>query len=231
MNTKKIKLAIADDHPLFRKGLATEIEEFDGVELIIQASNGKELIEKIEKQKPDVILMDLKMPDMDGVKATAYIKEKWPDIKIIVLTMYDGECTIANLMKKGANGYLVKNTEPEEIKNAIYTVMEKGNFYCDTVSEAMHKRLSDLKELKPALDYVSNLSENELKVLELICHGFTTSDIAGKMNLGFKTIEGYRTKLHEKCCVKNTAQLVIFALENDLVDLDFRLKNPLTSNK
>lgn len=228
---KKIKLAIAEDHPIFREGLVWVLERSDDIEVCIKAINGKELIEQIKIRRPDVVLMDLKMPEMDGVEATIHIKQKYPDIKIIILSMYDGEFTIANLMKKGANSYLVKSADPNEIKKAIYSVMEKGYYYSDYISEAMHKGLSGLKKLKPAFDYDSGLSQQEHRVLELICHGFTTSDIADKMNLCFKTIEGYRTKLHEKLCVKNTAQLIILALENDLVDLDFRVKNSFTLNK
>ncbi|MEZ4991657.1 MAG: response regulator transcription factor [Saprospiraceae bacterium] len=123
-----IKLAIADDQILFLKGLRLLIRSFENVELIIEASNGKELIEAIALNQPDVILMDLRMPVMDGLEATEKIRELYPDIRIILLTMYDEERLINHMMKVGANGYLLKNEEPEVLRTAIQTVYEK-EFY------------------------------------------------------------------------------------------------------
>ena len=220
-----IKLAIADANPVFTIGIEVIIQNIEDIELIVQAGNGIELIDKIQSQIPDVILMGLRMPIMDGIKATAYIKKEYPDIKIIILTVYDGKYTIANLMKIGANGYLLKNTRPDEIKEAIYTVMEKGNYYVDFVTQAMHEGLIDMRKIRPGFDLAVNLTVRELEVLKLVCRGFTSVQIADKLGLGYKTIEGYRNKLLDKIGVKNTAKLITYALENNLFSLDLRVKN------
>ena len=219
-----IKLAIADAHPVFKIGLTNLIADLDDIDLVIAAENGKELIVKIEKQTPDVILMGLRMPVMDGIKATSYIKQKYPDIKIIVLTVYDVKYTIANLMKIGANAYLLKNAEPDEIKEAIYTVMTTGNYYSDFVSKAMHEGLIDIRKIRPEFDLIINLTNREQEVLKLICKGFTSVEIAAYLGLEYKTIEGYRNNLLEKVGVKNTARLITYALENNLFSLDLRIK-------
>ena len=161
---------------------------------------------------------------MDGIKATCYIKEKYPDIKIIVLTVYDGEYTIANLMKMGVNAYLLKNAEPDEIKEAIYTIMTTGNYYSDFVSKAMHEGLINIRKIKPGFDLIINLTTREQEVLKLICKGFTSMEIAAYLGLEYKTIEGYRNNLLEKIGVRNTAKLITYALENNLFSLDLRVK-------
>lgn len=224
MNTQKIKLAIAEDHPLFLKGLVAAIrEDIDDIDVIITAANGKELIEKIRCRKPDVILMDLRMPEMDGVEATAYIKKEHPDIKIIVLSIYDGEFTIAQLMKMGINAYLRKHAEIEEIQTAIYTVMQEGYYYDQYVARVMQKGLSD--ELEIGFDYVTCFKKGELETLKLICDGYTTAEIAEKLGYSSRTIESYRINLLDKFGVKNTTSLMRSAIKNNLVDVRYRFKN------
>lgn len=223
MDTKKIKLAIADDHPLFLKGLEGCIKYINDIDLIIAAKNGKELIEMIKSQKPDVILMDLRMPVMDGKEATIYIKKEYPDIKIIVLSMYEGEFTIAQLMRTGANGFLRKNADIDEIQTAIYTVIRDEFYYDKNVTEAMHKDVTN--KLKIGFDFLTGFKMNELKTLKFICDGFTSAEIAEKLNVSSRTVDDYRNNLLDKLDVKNTASLIKCAIVNNLVDIDLRTKN------
>ena len=132
---KKIQIAIADDYKIFRDGIKKCIENESSLEVILEVENGQELIEGIEKKMPDVIIMDLKMPVMDGIEATGIIKKKYPGIKILVVTMYGENKFISHLMEIGANGYLLKNAEPEEIRRSIYAVYENGYYFNDTTNQ------------------------------------------------------------------------------------------------
>ena len=221
---KNIKLAIADYHPLFRRGLIYEIEEWKDTELIIEAANGKELIAGIKKRKPDLVLTGLKMPVMDGIKAITYIKKHYPNIKIIVLTMYSGNFTIAHMMKLDVNAYLIKSVSGKEVRKAVQAVMSTGFYYSKQISRAMQNGLAGIKSIKPGFDFNPNLTQLELKVLKFICEGLTTAQIAKKMYLSARTIESYRYNLLDKADVKNTAGLVKYAIENSLVHMDLRAK-------
>ena len=218
----KIKLAIVDDQVLFRKGLKLLISSFEEVELIIQASNGQELLDAIEKEQPDVILMDLKMPVMDGLEATEKVKATYPQIKVILLTTYDEERLINHMMKVGANGYLLKNEEPEILKEAILTVVEKEFYFNDYVSKALLSGMQKKpKEIRP-WEGANNISltKREREVLQLICKEHTSAEIASALYISPRTVENHRKSLLEKTGAKNTAGLVIFAIQNQLIDLE-----------
>ncbi len=216
-----ISLAIADDQILFRKGLKLLIHSFEGIELVIEASNGVELIAAVEQNQPDVILMDLKMPEMDGLAATESIRKLFPSIKIILLTMYDEEHLINHMMKLGANGYLLKNEEPEEVEVAIRSVMEKDFYFNDYVSKALLSGLQRPKqELKSwASKGEAPISRREREVLELICREFTSSEIAKELYISTRTVENHRKSLLTKTNSRNTAGLILFAVRNQLIDI------------
>jgi len=218
----KIKLAIVDDQVLFLKGLKLLISSFEEVELIIQANNGQELLDAIEKEQPDVILMDLKMPVMDGLEATERIKANYPEIKVILLTTYDEEKLIHHIMKKGANGYLLKNEEPEILKEAILTVVKKEFYFNEYVSKAllggMQKRPNEVRPWKSTNNI--SLTKREMEVLQLICKEQTSAEIADLLYLSPRTVENHRKNLLEKTGAKNTAGLVIFAIQNQLIELE-----------
>ncbi|MEL6638252.1 MAG: response regulator transcription factor [Bacteroidota bacterium] len=217
-----IKLAIADDQKLFLKGLKFIVAEFDNIDLILEAENGKELLQKLETIRPDVILMDLKMPEMDGIEATEILKARDPDLKIILLTMYNEERLIAHMMKIGANGYLLKDEEPEVLREAIESVVERGFFFNEYVSKALVKglRMKGRPELPSSgRGSEAKLTRREKEVLELICQEKTNGQIAQQLFLSQRTVEGHRRKLIEKTGVKNTAGLVIYAYRNGLVGM------------
>lgn len=220
-----IKLAIVDDQKLFLNGLKYIIDTFEGIDLVIEANNGAELLQQMEDVTPDVILMDLKMPVMDGVATTQHLKKHQPEIKIILLSMYNEERLINHMMEIGANGYLLKDEEPEIVEEAIRTVMQKDFFFNEYVSRALLKGMKGVKgkPTTPSASFSSNaainLSKRELEVLQLICEELTTAEIANKLFISVRTVEGHRKKLVEKTGVKNMAGLVIYAMKSGLVEV------------
>jgi DNA-binding NarL/FixJ family response regulator len=193
------------------------LEDFDFIGEISEASNGSELLENLANAKllPDVILLDLRMPVMDGVEAQQKIRMLYPEIKIIVLTMEDDEQYILHLINEGVNGYLLKNTDPDEMEKAIQKVVEKGFYFSDDISKLVMKSL--FSKEKHALTSNLDLNDRELEILKLICKEFTAAEIADKLNLSVRTIEGYRQKLLDKSGAKNMAGLVVFAIKYNLV--------------
>ncbi|MEM1320835.1 MAG: response regulator transcription factor [Bacteroidota bacterium] len=222
MNNNTIKLAIVDDQKLFLNGLKFIIETFEGIELIIEAHDGEDFIQKIKDKTPDVVLLDLKMPIMDGVETTKYLKVHHPDIKILLLTMYNDERFITHLMELGANGYLLKDEEPEIVEEAIRTVVQKGFYFNDYVSKALLTGVK-VKNNKALPGFTSNdklnLTKRELEVLQLICQELTTSEIAQKLFISIRTVEGHRKNLLEKTGVRNMAGLVIYAMKHKLISV------------
>lgn len=220
-----IKIAIADDHQLFGEmieSVAKLDKNWNGIKVIFKVYDGEELIEQLKRHKPDVILMDLKMPKCDGMEATKRIKADNPDIKILILSMYDEKKFIIELIEEGANGYLLKNTSSEELIDAIRTVAKSEYYFNESLSEAMIKGWLNKKRIKPNLDDFVNLTDREKEVLDLICKGHKTSEIALVLGIGPRTVEGHRSELLSKTGVRNTASLVKYAMENDLVAVDLR---------
>lgn len=219
MEVKKINVIITDDHKLFRKGIIALLEDFDFIGETKEASNGAELIDLLAKMKvlPDVILLDLRMPVMDGVEAHKQIRKLYPEIKVIILTMEDDEQYILHLISGGVNGYLLKNADPDEMERAILKVVENGYYFSENISTLVVKGIvkKDVSEALPIADF----NERELQILELICKEFTAAEIAEELNLSVRTVEGYRQKLVDKAGVKNVAGLVIFAVKNNLFPL------------
>ena len=215
---KIIKYAIADDHKLFRKGIIAVLEDSPGFKLVLEAQNGRELLNNLNKAKPDIILLDLRMPEMDGIETTVEIRKQNEDVKIIIVTMLDDEKYVIHLMEVGANGYLLKNAEPEEIKTAITTAYENGYYFNDYVNKALLKRVVHKNQLKPVFNNNIELTSREIEVLKLICNEQTANEISKLIFLSPRTVEGIRTKLLEKIGVKNTAGLVMYAVKNRLVE-------------
>lgn len=213
-----IKYIIADDHAIFRQGLRYSLSNDPNLEYLGEAADGNELLQMLTTVIPDVILLDLKMPGMDGVEATKAIRSKFKGIKIIILTMYDDDQYIIHMLDIGANGYLVKNTERSEIITAMYSVHENEYYFNDKVSKTMLKNLVQKKQLVPRFETGVSLNERETEVLKLICQEYTTAEIADKVFLSVRTVEGIRAGMLEKIKVRNTAGLVLFAVKAGLVD-------------
>lgn len=215
---KKIKIALADDHKLFRAGIKTLLEQFEGFEVALEAGNGEELLKELSKKKADIVLLDVNMPVMDGFKTAEALKQRFPKIKILMLSLHDEDRYVLHLMELGVNGYLLKDCEPEEVEKAIRTVMVKEHYFNDFINKIM-LRNSTTKSVRSsnAFNMKADLNEREMEVLTQICEGLTNAEIADKVSLSQRTIEGYRVKMFEKLNVKNTAGLVAYAIKNQLV--------------
>jgi DNA-binding NarL/FixJ family response regulator len=214
----KIKIAIADDYKIYRDGLKVGLSADDNMDIIGEADNGEELMKALETLSPDVIIMDLKMPIMDGMEATKLVRKKYPAIKVLVVTMYDDDKFIIHLMENGANGYLLKNAEPDEIRRSIYAVHENGYYFNDLVNKALLKKLVLKNNFKPSFNQNIDLTEREQEVLKLICSEKTAAEIGKEIFLSPRSVEGIRQRLIEKVGVRNTAGLVMFAVKNGIVD-------------
>jgi DNA-binding NarL/FixJ family response regulator len=190
----------------------------DNLEVVLEADNGEDLLAAFEKNMPDVVIMDLKMPIMDGMEATKIIKKKYGSVKVLVVTMYEDDKFIIHLMENGANGYLLKNADAEEIKKSIYAVHENGYYFNDVVNKALLKKLVLKQNFKPSFNQNVEFTERELEVLKLICEEKTAAEIGKEIHLSPRSVEGIRQRLIEKVGVRNTAGLVMFAIKNGIID-------------
>lgn len=213
-----IKVAIADDHKIFRKGVILSLRTFTNIKFVLEAEHGDELLNGLATAEPDVILMDLRMPGKDGIETTKLVSKLYPHIHIIVLSMYEDERFVSHLMENGANGYLLKNAEPQEIRRAIMDVHEKGYYLNNFVNRILLKKSHAKQRTIPSLNNEITLSDKEKDVLKFICMEFTAQEIAQKMDISARTVEAIKDRLMERFGSKNTAGLVFFAVKNNLVD-------------
>ncbi|MEX0997759.1 MAG: response regulator transcription factor [Flavobacteriaceae bacterium] len=211
------KIVIVDDHLLFASSLEKLIHTFGGFKVLYKAGNGAELQEHFElnKPKPDVILLDVNMPVMNGLETISWLSETHPDIKVLVLSMEDDEEQILKMIRSGAKGYLLKDIDPENLKYALTEVLEKGFYYTEKINEI----LLDIVQGKGKPDQKSLLKENEITFLKLACTEKTYKEIADIMCLSPKTIDGYRQELFSKLNIKNRVGLVLYAIKNNFVDV------------
>jgi DNA-binding NarL/FixJ family response regulator len=212
-----IKYAIADDHEIFRQGLKLVLEDDSALKFVCEAENGFALLQLIRKHLPDVVLLDLKMPAMDGFATAKEIRKEFPEMKILILTMHDEEQFIISILEAGANGYLTKNSNPDEIKRAIHSVYESNYYFNDLMSSAMLKKLVNKNMGVPNFKQAVTLTEKEIQILELICQEFTSAEIGEKVFLSARTVEGVRATMMEKIGVRNIAGLEMYAVKNGIV--------------
>jgi len=213
-----IKVAIADDHKIFRKGVILSLKPYHNIQFVLEAENGEELIQGVEGAKPDIILMDLKMPVKDGIETTKYLNKHFPAIRILILTMYEDERFVGHLMDSGANGYLLKSTDPEEIKQGIMDVMRTGFYLNNFVNRVLIKKNYSKQKFNPSLNSEVVISEREKEVLSLVCLEYTAQEIAQKMDISARTVEAIKDRLMERFGVKNSVGLVFFAMKNSLIE-------------
>jgi two-component system, NarL family, invasion response regulator UvrY len=219
MSEQKIKVCIADDHLLFRKGLSELISDFGNVELLFDAANGEELLEKLKTAKvlPDICILDINMPGMNGFDTAKAIKKKWPKMKMLALSMSDSELSIIRMLRAGANGYVLKDVEPSELKRAITTIYTTGFYHSEIITGRL-LRMS--QELTVEEQEEQSLSDKEIQFLELACSELTYKDIAEKMGHSPRTIDGYRDNLFIKLNIKSRTGLVMYAIRKGLVTLE-----------
>ena len=214
-----IKVAIVDDHKLFREGIRFLLSQMKGIDVVFEVASGNDLLEQLPDYQVDIVLLDLEMDDMDGVDTIQQLKPDYPDLGIIVLTMHSETKMMAYLMELGANSYLLKDTEPEVLEKAIHMVKEEGFYFTPTVSHAMLKGIQDKTRKKPVLKNNVTLTSREVEVLELICQEYTAKEIADKLFISPRTAEGHRRHLIEKLGVKNTAGLIVRAIKEEIVEV------------
>ncbi len=214
-----IKLGLVDDHNLFREGIKSILKKITDFSLVLEAVSGNDLLKKLNDSTPDVILLDLEMEDMNGVDATLKLKELYPEIKIIILTMHKEERMTSYLMEIGANGYLLKDTNQQELEEAIRSVYEKGIYFNPFVSEALLKGLKNKSHKPPGIGKNYQLTSRELEVMELIAKECTTAEIAEQLFLSVRTVEGHRKNLISKLGVKNTAGLIMKAIKDKIISV------------
>lgn len=217
---KTIYIAIVDDHALFRTGLAALINLFPGYSTFLEASNGKELIEKLNPSSvPDIVLMDINMPEMDGYITTEWLRDNYPNVKVLALSTMDAETAIIKMLKSGAKGYVLKDADTSELKLAFSEVLSRGYFYNDTVTRKVMQVVTQLTDTKSKINTFINLSNRETEFLKWVCTELTYKEISEKMCVGVRTVEGYRDVLCEKLEIKTRIGLVIYAIKNKIVVL------------
>ncbi len=207
-----ITIAIADDHEIFRDGLKLMLQHAANIRLVGEAANGKELIGIIKESSPEVVITDIKMPEMDGVETTKYIREHFPGVKVIALSMFDDEQLILEMLESGATGYLLKNSDKAEVIEAINTVYDDIPYYCKFTSAKLAKLIAYSKKTDKKKQKESEFSDREKEIIRMMCEEYSNKEIAEKLFISPRTIEGIRMKILDKMNVRSVAGVVIEAI-------------------
>lgn len=218
MNIQQIKVAIADDHKIFRDGIKMSLKDRDYIRILWEAEDGKDLMHKLKIKQPDVLLMDIRMPSVDGINAISLIRKEYEDLKIIIITMYDDQELITKMMEMGANAYLTKTTDPDEIYQAIITCMNDDFYFNDLVNRAVLLKLQHKKTVRQFYPNPIKFTEKEMNILRHIADDKTTEEISKEVFLSPRTIETIRQKMKEKVGAKTIAGLVMYAMRNKLLE-------------
>lgn len=220
MNKNITSIALVDDHALLRSGLASLIESFDGYSVLFQADNGKDFIQQLQTNKlPDIILLDITMPEMNGFETAAWIKQNAPSIRILVLSMMDNDEIVISMLKAGARGYILKDSKPAVFKQALDNIRDSGFFMNELVSNKMLNYVRHEETNGKELSAISLLTEKELAFLQYACSEMTYKEIASAMQVSPRTVEGYRDELLKKLNLQSRVGLVLFAIKNGLYKL------------
>ena len=204
----RIRLLLADDHPLIREGFRSLLNKNERFEIVGIAENGKELVDLAGKELPDIILSDISMPVMNGMDAIEQIRNLYPSIKSVILTMHEEREYVINALRIGVHGYIIKNVERFDLEKAIITIFEGGKYFSPIVTNILAESV-----VRPELPAISDLTAREKEVLELVAQGHSTKQIADKLGIGTRTVESHRVNMLKKMKVNNTAELVRKAIE------------------
>jgi two-component system response regulator NreC len=214
----EIKIAIADDQAIFRQGLVNLVGGFDRVKVLFSAENGRELLEQLPFNKPDLVLLDFRMPELNGLDTAKIIRDQFVGIRVLILSMYDDQEFVETAIENGAHGYLSKDDEPEEIARAIYSTIETGYYLNDRTSKMLIGKMINQGTMKPVFRAPNaDFTKIELEILDLICSELTTQEIADKLCKSKRTIESSRTLMMQKIGARNVVGLVMYAVKNKLV--------------
>ena len=216
----KADVVLVDDHSLLRNGLAGLIKSFGDYNILFEADNGRDFINRLKpKSLPQIVLMDINMPEMDGYEACLWLKKNHPTIKVLALSMYDNEDAVIRMFKAGAKGYILKDCDPSEFKSALDAVVSKGFYYSEMVTGKLIHTINSLDEDDTEVKNVIQLNEREIVFLKLICTELTYKEIAEKMFLSPRTVDGYRDDLFKKLNVRTRVGLVMYAIKNGVVNI------------
>jgi DNA-binding NarL/FixJ family response regulator len=210
----KIKVAIVDDHEFYRQGLIMALRHFKTIDVVFEATNGKDFIEKQKKNPADIVFMDLKMPVMDGYQTILESKKLFPDLRIVVLTMFEEEEYIQKSLAAGVQGYIIKNIDQDTLKTAIQRIMDGKLYFSNELMPFFAKKFNEMNGVSKSN---SELTKRELEILHLIGEGLSNSEIAGKLFLSYRTIANHRASLKKKTLTKNTAELIRYGIKNRLL--------------
>jgi two-component system nitrate/nitrite response regulator NarL len=213
--SRRVKLLLVDDHALVREGIRSSLIRYPFIAVVGEAANGKEAVRKCKELRPDIVLMDLNMPEMSGLEATPLIRKNCPKTKIIVLTVHDTKEYVFQLLRSGAHGYVTKDTSPEELVRAIESVARGDSFFSPSVSRILHDFVQSTNEAAEPNE--EPISGREKEVLQMIAGGKTSKEVASHLNLSTRTVETYRVRLKRKLKARNLAELLNHAREQQLL--------------
>jgi two-component system, NarL family, invasion response regulator UvrY len=217
---KNATIALVDDHVLLRNGLAALINSFNNYRVLFEADHGKNFVSKVDSAElPDIVLMDIHMPEMDGYETTSWIRENHPQIKVLALSMYDNEAAIIRMFKAGARGYILKDSDPYELESALNSLVTKGYYYTEMVTGRLIHSINAMDDDDSPVKGLIQLNEREITFLKLVCSELTYKEIADQMVLSPRTIDGYRDALFDKLNLKTRVGLVMYAIKNGIVCL------------
>ncbi len=211
----KIRITLVDDHQLFRNGLKMLLDSFTDLEVVSESSNGKEFLDTLAADKPDIVLMDIDMPVMDGVEATGKAMKQFPELKIIALSMFGEEDYYYRMVDAGVKGFLLKDSGINEVKEAITTIIKGGSYFSQ---ELLYHVIQKIKT-RETESKMANLSRRESEILLKICEGLSNQEIAEELFISKRTVDKHRANLLSKTGSKNTASLILFAIRNKLIEL------------
>jgi two-component system, NarL family, response regulator NreC len=217
-NNSVIKIGIAEDQAIYREGLQNLLNSFDGVRVVFAVENGQELIDKLQHHKVDVVFLDYRMPVLNGLETVRRIRKFEKKLKILIISMYDDNVFVEQTIESGANGYLSKDDNPEEIERAVFSCMETGYYLSDRTSKMLISKLMVNGKIKPQIEnQIIDFTPFELQVLQMICKEYTTQEIADTTFKSRRTIEGARTLMMQKVGARNVVGLVMYAVKHNLV--------------
>lgn len=221
MTTVTPGVVLVDDHVLLRNGLASLIRSFGRFDVLFEASDGKDLIRQLRISRcPDVILLDIGMPEMDGYETACYLSRHYPEIRVLALTMSDADTAIVRMIKNGAKGYILKDIDAHGLERALDAIVDKGYYYSETVTEKLIDTVTHPDEPVRRFRDILSLNDREIEFIKLVCTEWTYKEIADRMYLSPRTIDGYRDALFEKLNVRTRVGLAMYAVKNGIVQLE-----------
>jgi DNA-binding NarL/FixJ family response regulator len=220
MYKSKASVAVVDDHVLLRNGLVNLIRSLDSYAVLFEADNGKDFIEQLKPvYLPDIVVMDINMPEMDGYETALWLKRNYPGIKVLALSMYDNENSVIRMLKNGARGYILKDIDTFEFRRALDSLVSKGYYYSEVIANKLVSAVNHLDGPEQPVRSLIMLNDREIEFLKLACTEMTYKEIAEKMYLSARTIDGYRDALFEKLNVKSRVGLVMYAIRSGIVNV------------